>query len=156
MKKIVSIILVIIIAIILPLNAYATNNYDADYIRFTAEGKRILNDGSFTFYIHSNTTSNRFKPISNNITLEVSARVKNKDTGSIYSYDNIYYTVYLYRSGYSSAVGYLTQAANGRTATKTFSVTTGVDYYIEIVVSGSIASNQYVTGNGDFSNITIS
>lgn len=157
MKKIISLLIAFSLVFALPLQAYATTDSNAEYFILSPSNKRLAADGTFKFSIRSNVRSDRnFKTISNYIGLEISAQVYDDDptVESPKNGDDVTVTIWLYRVGYSSPVDRCDLTANGLLKNVRFSVSTGVEYYFIITVSG-LDSWEYVKGSGDFSNIYI-
>lgn len=155
MKRIISLLLVFFVLISIPLNAHAAELVLEDYVRFIPSNERITPSGSFTFLFSSNMTSETFWPISGHITIETSAYLYNRDTGSTYAANDAYYIINIINENTGRSVGYFKQAANGESITRTFSVSTGVGYHLQFTTGGFIEEYEKISGTGDLSNIYV-
>lgn len=156
MKKLFTLLFALIIIVSIPMEASAATN--GDYFHLFTGSNRLDGEGKFTFFLRSNTRSDRnFKTISNSISLTASAQVysDNPSVNSPFNDDNVFFTIYLYKVGTSKPVGHFTQAANGKVGSTTFPVSTGAEYYFTVEISGSLGDWERVKGSGDFSNIYI-
>lgn len=155
MKKFLSVLIAFVMLISFPVHANATENVNADYVRFIPYNTRITSGGAFNFEYEDNMTSESFWPISSQITIEASATLVHRDTGTVRKDNGVTYRIYIVNANTGVSAGYLEASANGKEATGTFTVSTGVEYHLEFTVSGSIREFERVTGSGDLSNIRV-
>lgn len=155
MRRIISLVIALTVFLSLTVSASATTNDTENYFILSASNSRITNDGNFTISCRNYVRSDRnFKTVSYSIPLTISAQVYSQDPDvEPRNAENVYYTLYLYKVGITDPIGQYTHAANGKTGSTNFHVTTGAEYYFTIVISGSLGGWEYVHANGDLSNI---
>lgn len=155
MKRIISFFIALTMIFSITVYANAATPDITEYFKLSSSNSRISDDGQFIISCYSNSrTDHNFITTSYTVPLTVSAQVYSQDPSkSPRNAENVYYTIYLYKVGITSPIGYYTHAANGKTGSTNFTVTTGSEYYLTIVISGSLGSWEYVYGYGDISNI---
>jgi len=156
LRKIITVILCFVMLLQVPVMAQAAENPDTgEYITFTNTGnERIKSDGSFTFGVSSNMMSGHFT--ADKTTMKISSKCKkfNVNTGSSVSTTSYQYTLTLYKKGSGTAVGSYTGYANNKTASKSFTVEKGAEYYFAITCSPELSFPERLSGSGTVTNAT--
>lgn len=171
LKRIICATLCIIMMLSLALDAFAVEvsdaeeNLDADaFFAFDAGKERMESDGSFKFSFHSDLMSDHFKPTKTEITVSISAWLRDIDKTPTWT-DPWFPTtdsskqmsISLYKcDGTGEAIGSFTICANDKTTTYTFSgLTIGEEYYLEFVSLSTLGTRIRFDGKGTVSNVTV-
>lgn len=123
-------------------------------ITFTTGNERIKSDGSFTFGVSSEMMSGHFTADKTSIKISSKCKKFNVNTGSSVSTTAYQYTLTLYKKGTGKAVGSYTGYANNTSASKTFKVDEGAEYYFTIACSPELSFPERLSGSGKVTNVT--
>ena len=155
LRKIITVILCFIMLLQVPIIAQATENPSTgEYITFTTGNERIKSDGSFTFGVSTEMMSGHFTADSASMKISSKCKKFNVNTGSSVSTKSYEYTLTLYKMGSGTAVGSYTGYANNTSASKTFKVDEGAEYYFTITCSPELRFPERLSGSGKVTNVT--
>lgn len=155
LRKIITVILCFVMLLQVPVMAQAAENPSTgEYITFTTGNERIKSDGSFTFGVSSEMMSGHFTADKTSIKISSKCKKFNVNTGSSVSTTAKKYTLTLYKMGTGKAVGSYTGYANNTSASKTFKVDEGAEYYFTITCSPELSFPERLSGSGKVTNVT--
>lgn len=161
MKRIISFITCLLLLTSMSIGTIATSIDDIstdtdEYLVFTPSLERIASDGSFDFYMRIRVTSNKFYATSNTLRINTAAKIYDQATSSSYTDKSIQFRVTLYKSSGTKVGSYVGNADNIYGG-KTFNVTSGQKYYIEITsLYDFTGTGKYIDGYGKASPILLS
>lgn len=155
LRRIITVILCFVMLLQVPVIAQAAENPSTgEYITFTTGNERIKSDGSFTFGVSSEMMSGHFTADKTSIKISSKCKKFNVNTGSSVSTTAKKYTLTLYKMGTGKAVGSYTGYANNTSASKTFKVDEGAEYYFTITCSPELSFPERLSGSGKVTNVT--
>lgn len=155
MKKILSIVLVACMLSAMCIPAYATeNNRSEEYFRFKDSSERMSSTGEFEFYCNSNLDSQHFIANSDQIAIEASAKIYNRNTGKTIT-STKKFTITVHKVGGEDLSTVLTAKLNGKTASVTVDVEEGEEYYLVIKSVSNLDAVLYMDGVGSVSPVTV-
>ena len=157
MKKLLSLMLAAIMLFSMSITAFAADNETNDaeeYFRFKDSTARMSTTGEFEFYCNSYLTSEHFVANSDQITVEASAKIYNRNTGSTTTSFFKKFTITVHKVGGEDLSPVLTVRLNGKTASVTVDVEEGEEYYLIIESSSDLDAVLYMDGEGSVSPVT--
>lgn len=157
MKKALSLIMAVIM--VFSMNSYAfaaetETDHTEEYFRFKDSTERMSSTGEFEFYCNSYLTSDHFVANSDQITVEASAKIYNRNTGSTTTSFFKKFTITVHKVGGGDLSPVLTVRLNGKTASVTVDVEEGEEYYLIIESSSDLDAVLYMDGEGSVSPVT--
>lgn len=167
MKKMLSLILAIFMIFSSSTVAFATelesdafedgsfaHSYDEEeYFRFKNPSERMTSTGEFEIYCNSYLDSDTFEANSNQITIEATCKLYNRNTRH-HTKSSREYTIAVHKVGGSDLSTVLTGKLNGETFSQTVNVEQGEQYYLIIRSSSSLDAVLYMDGEGSVSPVT--
>lgn len=157
MKKVVSMALAFFMVFSVSLSVHATESQmdgTQEYFRFKDSAERMSSTGEFEFYCNSNLTSDHFIANSDEITLEATARIYNRNTGKTTSSLFKKFTITVHEVGGSDLEPVLEESLNGSGEPVTINVKQGAEYYLIIKSSSKLSAYLYMDGEGSVSPVT--
>lgn len=141
-----------------PINAFANDISEKDYIKFEQPSTRISSNGYFTFDVHRSLVSGKFKANGNYVTIQTSARIYNAGTGTYRIDKSVKFRVTLCKKGGKTIGSYVGMADNVYGGLKFTGITKGDTYYFVITVLDEdiqFSGYESVKGSGNVSNVTV-
>lgn len=127
---------------------------DEEYFRFKPSTGRMSSTGEFEFYCNSYLLSDNFIAESNQITIEASAVMYNRNKKEPLK-RNKKYTITVHKVGGSDLTPVLTGKLNGESVSTTVNVKKGEEYYLIIESSETLDAIYYMDGAGSVSPVTV-
>lgn len=156
-RKFVSMILCAVLFLSMPLTAYAAGadmDYTEEYFRFKDSVDRMSKTGEFEFYCNSYKDSDNFIANSNQITVEASAKIYNRNSGETTTSSFKKFTITVHKVGGGDLTPVLTAKLNGKKQSVTVDVEEGEKYYLTIRSVSNLDAVLYMDGEGSVSPVT--
>ncbi len=169
-KRFFCLALCAVMTLCLSLNVYAIEPYrgetkNRNIFVFETPTTRMDEKGNFHFSIKNEVHSAHFKANKSELTVKVSAWMRDEDRFSDYydpfwpptdSSKEISITLYKWVDRHATDMGSFTIKATDETVTQKFSdVEIGVEYYLLITLKSSLEKGMIVDGKGNVSDVTV-
>lgn len=126
---------------------------EEEYFRFKDSVERMSDTGEFEIYCNSYLDSDTFVANSNQITIEASCKLYNRNTGR-HSTSSKGFTITVHKIGGSDLSPVLTGKLNGKSVSTKVNVEKGEQYYLTISSSSTLDAVLYIDGEGSVSPVT--